>query len=262
MRKLSYLLTFASFVALAGLTTSPDFVYAQAGTWGKSVKGQVVFAGAKAPEPLVLNVNKDQQHCLGNGPLVSEEWVINPTSKGIKNVFVWITTESGAKPPINAALTQIQNKNVDLDQPVCAFVPHALAVREGQTLVVNNSAPVAHNVNWAGGRAKNPGGNVIVPPGNKHQVSNLKADKDPVSVTCNIHSWMKGWIRVFDHPYYAVTDADGKFDIKMPPAGKYQIWYWHDTGWRNGAAGNKGFPIDIKANADTDLGKVEWKPAG
>jgi len=262
MRKLSYVLAFACLVALTGLAASPDFVYAQGNQWGKSVKGQVVFAGANVPQPAALNVNKDQQHCLGNGPLVSEEWVVNKDNKGIKNVFVWITTPTGAKPPINPTLTQIQNKNVELDQPVCAFVPHALAVREGQILVVNNTAPVAHNVNWAGGRAKNPGGNVIVPPGNKHQVNNLKSDTAPVSVTCNIHSWMKGWIRVYDHPYYAVTDADGKFEIKMPPAGKYNIWYWHDTGFKDGAAGNKGFPVEIKADADTDLGKVDWKPAG
>jgi len=59
-----------------------------------------------------------------------------------------------------------------------------------------------------------------------------------------------------------VTDADGKFEIKQPPAGKYQIWYWHDTGFKDGAAGNKGFPLEIKAGADTDLGQVQWKPAG
>ena len=80
-----------------------------------------------------------------------------------------------------------------------------------------------------------------------------------VNVNCNIHGWMKAYIRVFDHPYYAVTDDDGNFEIKMPPAGKYHIFYWHDSGWKDGAAGANGFPIDIKAGVN-DLGKVEWKP--
>jgi len=258
MRNLSYALLITALVGLTSLATRPEPAYAQANQWAKSVKGQVVFAGAAIPQPKQLQVTKDQEHCLGKGPIVSEEWVINPSDKGIKNVFVWITKPDGTKPPIAPDLNVIKDKNVNLDQPVCAFVPHALAMREGQVLVVNNTAPVSHNVNWTGSRAKNPGGNEIITPGGKKNVGNLKADKDPISVSCNIHTWMKGWIRVFDHPYYAVTDADGNFEIKEPPAGKYQIWYWHDTGFKGGAAGNKGFPIEIKAG-DNDLGKVEWK---
>jgi len=262
MRKLVIVTLFAGLVGAVGLTGSPESAYAQAGKWGKAIKGQVIFAGAQVPQPQQVNVTKDQEHCLGKGPLLNEEWVVSPASKGIKNVFVWIATESGGKPPVHADLAQIKEKNVSLDQPVCAFVPHSTAIREGQVLVVNNSAPIAHNVNWQGGRAKNPGSNVILPTGQKKLVDNLKADKAPVVVTCNIHPWMKGWIRVFDHPYYAVTDADGNFEIKLPPAGKYHIFYWHDTGWRDGAKGANGEPIEIKADQDNDLGKVQWKPAG
>ena len=262
MRNVVYVSLIAGLVGLAGLASYPDLAYAQGNQWGTSVKGQVVFAGANVPKAPELQVTKDQAHCLSKGPILSEEWVINAPDKGIKNVFVWITKPDGTKPPIHADLAQIKEKNVNLDQPVCAFVPHSQGMREGQTLVVNNSAPVAHNVNWTGSRAKNPGSNVIVPSGGKHLVSNLKADNTPITVKCDIHTWMRGWIRVFDHPYFAVTDADGKFEIKQPPAGKYQIWYWHDTGFKDGAAGNKGFPIEIKAGADTDLGKVDWKPAG
>ena len=87
----------------------------------------------------------------------------------------------------------------------------------------------------------------------------FKASKLPVSVTCNIHGWMKGNMRVFDHPYYAVTDADGKFEIPQAPVGSYKIWYWSDSGWKDGAAGANGFPLTIKAG-DNDM-KVEWKPA-
>src|SRR5262249_36486347 len=155
--------------------------------------------------------------------------------------FVWITAAGFAKPPIHPSLAQIKEKNVTLDQPRCAFVPHSQAMREGQTLIVNNTAPIAHNVKWTGSRAKNPGSNVILPSGGKQVISNLKADKTPVTINCDIHGWMRGWVRVFDHPYYAVTDADGNFEIAMPPAGKYTIWYWHDTGWKDGAAGGNGF---------------------
>jgi hypothetical protein len=257
MRKLSYVLLFAGLVGLAVLTARPSPAADAKGDW-VTIKGQVVFAG-DPPKQQPLNVNKDQAHCLSKGPVLSEEWVVNPSDKGIKNVFVWITSESGGKPQINPQLAQIKDKTVKLDQPVCAFVPHAIALRQGQTLLVHNSAPIAHNVNWSGSRAKNPGSNVIVAPNSNHEISNLKADRYPISVSCNIHGWMKAWIWVFDHPYYAVTDGDGKFEIKLAPAGKVKVFYWHDTGYKDGAAGAKGFPITLKPGQDNDLGKIEWK---
>src|SRR5262249_8150451 len=126
-----------------------------------TVKGQVVFAGTP-PAPKKLDVNKDQAHCLSKGDILSQEWEINPTNKGIKNVVVWIAATGGAKPEIHPTLAKPPKENATLDQPVCAFVPHTVAMREGQTLVVQNTAPVAHNVNWQGSRAKNPGSNVIL----------------------------------------------------------------------------------------------------
>jgi plastocyanin len=223
-----------------------------------TVKGQVVFVGANVPARPPLNVNKDQQACLAKGPILSEEVVVNPDNKGVANVFVWITAADGGKPPINPAMAKPDRPTVEIDQPHCAFEPHALAMREGQTLIAKNTAAVAHNVNWQGNPVKNPGGNKIIPPGKDEKISNLKADKRPITVSCNIHPWMKGWIRVYDHPYFAVTDKDGKFEIKGAPVGKYKIWYWSDTGWKGGAAGANGEDVTIKAGG-TDLDKVNWK---
>src|SRR2546426_94720 len=65
--------------------------------WG-TVKGQVIFAGGDVPAPVMLNVNKDQEHCLKDGPIVSEEWIINKANKGIQNAFVWLTPAKGGTP--------------------------------------------------------------------------------------------------------------------------------------------------------------------
>jgi hypothetical protein len=228
---------------------------------GGTVKGHVVWAGANVPEQKPLNVIKDQQACLAKGPILDESVVVNKDNKGMANVFVWITSSTGGKPPVPASMAKPEKKEVELDQPTCAFEPHALAMREGQTLVAKNTAPVAHNVSWSGNLVKNPGGNKIVPSGGKLDITNLKADnKQAVSVTCTIHGWMKGWVRVYDHPYFAVTDKDGKFEFPAPPPGSYKIWYWSDSGWKDGAAGSSGFPIAIKPGTN-DLDKVEWKPA-
>ena len=74
----------------------------------------------------------------------------------------------------------------------------------------------------------------------------------PVVIECNIHPWMKGWVRVFDHPYFAVTDADGKFEIKNAPAGKYNIVMWQEgQGWVNG--GKTGQTIEIMAGKTVEV---------
>ena len=65
---------------------------------------------------------------------------------------------------------------------------------------------------------------------------------------------------VFDHPYFAVTDENGNFEIKLAPAGEYRLRSRHDTGWRGGAAGKAGEKVTIKGGAVTDLGKLDMKP--
>jgi hypothetical protein len=230
---------------------------ARADDWG-TVKGQIVFDG-NPPTAAQLNVTKDQAHCLAKGPIVSEAWVINNQNKGVKNVFVWLVSESGGKPKINPNLMAVPKEPAKLDQPNCAFVPHCQGMREGQILKVHNSAPIAHNVKWDGGRLKNPGGNEIIAPNNTKDVK-LNADKQPIAISCNIHPWMKGWIRVFDHPYFAVTDDDGKFEIKDAPAGKLKMIIWQeDMGFKDGEKGKDGSPITVMAG-DNDLGQIKIKP--
>jgi hypothetical protein len=224
---------------------------AQAPADWATVKGQVVYDG-NPPERKTLDVTKDQGHCLAKGPLLSEEWVVNKENKGVQWTFVWLMPNNPmAQMPIHPALAQIKNKDVSIDQPQCQFEPHALGLRQGQDLVAKNSSPAVHNVNWTGG-LKNPGGNVIVPSKNSHTITDLKADRFPVTITCNIHPWMKAYARVYDHPYFAVTDANGKFEIKDAPVGQYRLVVWHEAiGFLGGAAGRNGQPIEIKKGGTT-----------
>src|SRR5262245_54742396 len=140
MRNLSYAVMLAGVVGLVGAGSAA----AQDPKW-VTVKGQIVFAG-NPPPGKQLEGNKDEGQRLSKGPLPNEEWVINPGNKGIKNVIVWLAPENASpggagKPPIHPSLAQPKEKTVTLDQPVCAFVPHCMAMREGQTLLVLNTAP-------------------------------------------------------------------------------------------------------------------------
>jgi hypothetical protein len=235
--------------------------------WG-TIKGQVVWDGGAIPQRKVItkvNENQDKMHCLEKGQLLEEDWVVNPKNMGVQWTFVWLDLSpddkaAKKKMPIHPNLAQIKVKNVEIDQPHCQFIRHAVALREGQNLVAKNSSPKNHNVKWTGG-LKNPGGNVIIPAGKSHTIDNLVTDKYPVNLECNIHPWMKGVVRIYDHPYFAITDADGKFEIKDAPAGNYRLVIWHESmGYRGGQAGRDGTAITIKKDQPTDLGSYDLKP--
>jgi hypothetical protein len=144
----------------------------------------------------------------------------------------------------------VPTKAAVLDQPLCEYIPHVLAIRQGQAIEAKNSAAIPHNVKWTG--FKNPGNNVLLPPGQSHKIKNLVAEKTPVVVECNIHPWMKAYIGVFNHPYFAVTDKDGNFEIKDAPAGSWRLVAWQDaTGWVTGT--RAGTPITVKAGGTTNV---------
>jgi hypothetical protein len=259
------ILSMAVLGTVAMLDVTPSARSADApGDW-TTIKGQIVWTGAiPAPKELEkVKESQDKDHCLSKGPVLSEEWVINKENKGIRNVFVWLAPadpKSKDKLPVHPDLKTVKDKEVTFDQPCCAFVPHALGLRQGQSLVAKNSAPVPHNTNLQGHPARNPGQNILIPAGKTYTFEGLQADeKFPISVSCNIHPWMKGWVRVFDHPYFAVTDANGNFEIKQAPVGNYRLKIWHETGWLGGADGRDGKPITLKTGATNDLGKIEWK---
>lgn len=246
-------------LAVVLLSSTTRATAADDGAWG-TVKGQIVFGGASVPEAPKLNVDKDQNVCLMNGPILSEEWVINPKNKGVRWVFVWLVPESGAAAlAVHPGLKEIKVKEVTIDQPCCRFEPHAVALREGQILIGKNSAPIPHNLHWTGFPTKNPGGNIIAPPGQSIAIKDLKADRYPVEMKCDIHPWMKGWIRIFDHPYFALTDENGNFEIKNAPAGPCRMVIWHDSGFGPGDPDGKprdGRKLTVKAGGATELGAI------
>lgn len=252
---------FAIF-ALAGL-----FMQArgQDGNWS-TLKGRIIWDGDKIPKqkPIAdIMKNADKAHCLAKGDVLDEEWVVNPKNKGIRWTFVWLA--DAAKPknspqPVHPDLKQIKNKEVEIDQPMCKFVPHALGMREGQVLVAKNSSSITHNFKWQGSTAKGIAGNVIIPPNRKFPIKGLVAHHFPVLINCNVHTWMNGFVRVFDHPYFAVTDENGAFEMPKAPAGKYRLFIWHGPhGWSGGADGRNGQIITIKSGGATDLGNIKFK---
>jgi hypothetical protein len=231
---------------------------AQDGQWG-SVKGRIIWGGKDLPiqQPIAAVKNHmDAKACTMDGKVVvkDEMYVVNPANKGLRWTFVWLTREdlkSKAPLPIHPDLRAIKVKEVEMDQPLCAFAPHALAMREGQTLVAKNSAKISHSFKWTG---KQSSGNVTIPAGGSLPIKDLVADKQPIQIECALHLWMKGAVLVFDHPYFAVSDADGGFALNNAPAGTYRLMVRHSSGiFRGGAAGRNAGPGQYRFSAPTQV---------
>jgi hypothetical protein len=244
---------------------------AQADDWG-TIKGQVIYGGDKAPKVEPLKVDKDQQACLATKKqLVSEDWVIDPKTKGMKWAMVWLVPNSRQKPdlvkpiPIHPKLKDPKElPKVVIDQPCCLFEPYCVALREGQSITIKNSMSITHNSKVDGdGDVGNPQKNPLIPAGGSVDVGPFKAQRTEIPLSCSIHGWMSGHIRVFSHPYFVVTKEDGMFEIKDAPAGKYRLVIWQPAvGW---VVGDKepdqfGIQINIKANETSDLGKFKVMP--
>lgn len=229
--------------------------------WG-TIQGRIVWGGKEIPKraEVVVPMIPDRVFCLKDGPFREDTWVVDPNTKGLRYTFVWLApVEKAGKLAIHPARTKLapSEEKVFMDQPVCMFVPHALALREGQVLVVKNTAKVLHSFKWSGHPDINPGGNPSIPAGEQIELK-IKADRLMITVECGFHPWMRASIMAFDHPYFAVTDAQGRFEIKNAPAGPCRLMVRHSTGiYLGGAKGRNGQPIEIESG-NNDLGAIEY----
>jgi hypothetical protein len=232
--------------------------------WGV-LKGRVVFAGKNLPKvgDLMAQMKKhpDAQCCLAGTARekADQRWFIDPKTKGVANVVVYLKASKGTYFPIHKE-DRVRKDAVEIDQPHCAFVPHVVGVfaeyfdgekkvRTGQKLKVSNSAVVVHNVRLVGDPLLNPGLSVIVQSKN-HQMVELSPQRLPIPIKCDIHPWMSAWVFASDHPYFAITKDDGSFEIPRVPAGaEIAVMAWHEeVGYLLGREGKK---LDFKQGTNT-----------
>ncbi len=181
--------------------------------------------GGEAPKPLPVDVNKDVEFC-GKNPLVQERLLVNPDNKGIKNVVVYVYTGRGGSSL--AKFEPLKNKHT-LANDQCRFEPHMVIAQVGDTLEVTNPDAVGHNANL--GFFNNKAQNFTIPSGQSKTVELEKDEPAPIPVECNIHPWMKAYIVVLDHPFAAVSNADGELEIKGLPVGTELVFRaYHEAG--------------------------------
>ncbi len=184
-------------------------------TGGGSISGTVTAPAAKAPAP--VKVTKDAQVCRATH---QPETVVLGPGGALANAVVYLKDISAGKPLEKAAKALLDNKG-------CAYVPHVSVVPVGSTLTIQSSDNILHNTHALMG--SDTLFNVALPiPG--MQIPQAMKKPGIVSVKCDAgHTWMAATIFVVEHPYYAVSDAAGKYELKDVPAGTYTLVAWHES---------------------------------
>lgn len=227
------------------------------------VKGCVVWPEKEAiPERKDLAAPRmsDREYTLKGGPLLDDTLIVDEKTRGVKNVVVYLRPDSDdreAKFPadkIHPDLAKPKPRTHPLGMEFCRYSRRVLAVRGGDTLTVTNHGAVAENFRFQGDAVDQ---NVTLPPSAKPLVTDpIPAALRPHLFQCDIHPWMQGRVYAFDHPYFAVTNDRGEFEIRQVPKGKWRVVYRHDLGFHQGYDGRLGFPIEV---ADKGKGEMTLK---
>jgi len=182
---------------------------------GGTIAGVVLYDG-KPPPLKRLDISKDRDVC-GAHPLYDESLVV-ARDGGIANAVVTLPDIAKGEP-----MTPL--KNVIFDQKGCQYVPHLIAFPAGSTIKIVNSDGILHSIHTES--TVNPVVD-MAQPGFKKTISITVAKPEAIKVTCDAHNWMEGWWYATANPYYAVTDAHGRFSISNVPPGSYTIEVWQE----------------------------------
>lgn len=158
----------------------------------------------------------------GSGPNPVSDAVLVGADGGLQNVFVHI--KDGLDPDYGF---DTPTEEVVLDQDGCMYRPRVLGIRVGQTLKVLNSDPTMHNVHAL--PMANLEFNKSTPVQGSSTTAVFTVPEVMVRFMCNVHGWMAAWVGVKEHPFFAVTGADGTFSMEGVPPGTYTVEAWHEV---------------------------------
>jgi hypothetical protein len=230
-RSFSLLATAVALVALAscgsdtstsGKPTSPaaapDAKKVDAAT-AANLSGKVLLDGTPPPAATIKMASDPACAEANKEDVKSESFVVD--KGGLENVFVYVKDGLG-----NKYLFDTPTEPVKIDQKGCHYIPHVVGVRTTQPLEIVNSDNTMHNVHGMPqtNREFNYGQAVA---GMKNTVVFTTAEV-LIPFKCDVHAWMNAYIGAVDNPYFAVTGAGGKFELKSLPPGTYTIEAVHE----------------------------------
>ena len=183
-----------------------------------NVAGRVLLDGPVPDNPPIQMTADPYCERVHPGGASLENVVV--ANGGLENVFVYV------KDGLGNYYFEVPSEPAKLDQAGCRYVPHVLGVRVGQPLEIGNSDDTLHTVHAMG--KVNPDFNLSQAMRKITNTRTFKAREVMIPFKCEVHNWMHAYVGVLDHPYYAVTDKDGQFELKSLPPGTYTIEAWHE----------------------------------
>ena len=184
-----------------------------------TIAGRVTFEGTP-PAPTPIRMDSDR-NCAAHDEGATDEAVVVGPDGSLQNVFVYVKDGLGnLRFPVPA-------EPVVLDQKGCRYVPHVLGAQVGQPVEVRNSDPTLHNVHAVA--EANQEFNTGQPIQGMKHLHTFSTREVMVPFKCDVHGWMRAYVGVLDHPYFAVTGPDGTFSLDGLPPGTYTVEAWHET---------------------------------
>jgi plastocyanin len=185
-----------------------------------TINGTVTFAG-KAPNLKPLAMDADPACAKKHAKPVLAEMLVLGSGNTMGNIIIWVSKGLPAGKTYPAPKTP-----VTLDQKGCLYVPHAMGIMVGQPYRILNSDGILHNIHTL--PKINPSFNRAMPATLKETSTSFAKPEPIFQIKCDVHPWMSAYIGVFTHPFFSVTNTDGKFSIAGLDKGTYEITAWHE----------------------------------
>jgi plastocyanin len=197
-----------------------------------SLSGTVRLQG-KIPAPVKIDTSLDPACGAGGGDNYSEQYVVHDGK--LANVYLYVKSGS---PMVTAS---VSSHRAIIDQKGCRYMPHVIAIQLGDFVEFRNSDMTMHTVHIIQANANGKQLDVAQGPNGAPQIVPFRDAAIMMPVRCDPHPWMNAFINVADTPFYAVTDADGHFEIKGLPAGRYELAAVHEK------LGEQTMSVTVKA---------------
>ena len=219
---------------------------------GGGIKGMIVYDG-DAPPPAEKHVLSDQELCKCK-TVPDESLVVDPKTKGIKWAIVRVLDVKAYTPPKNKTPAEISLKG-------CTFTPHVIITPPHVDFAVLNPDRVRHNLHNLPSYFLNTPRVMTANPLMGTEDFIFKKEwlqhEEIIEFQCNIHPWMKALIVCHDPRYATITGAEGSFEIKDVPPGKYKVAIFQE---KFGDATKDPIDVEIKAGTVNDLGQIKYQP--
>lgn len=223
------LLTLSAFVAAAGCGGAKDEPSDTPANGGKAkfapkgdegtIAGKIAFEGTP-PAAKRIDMGQDANCASAPGDKMTDDVVVTDGNLGA--VFVYVKGGD-----LDKYTFEVPTDSAHLDQLGCRYVPRVLGAQTGQVIRITNSDPTTHNIHPT--PKNNPNWNKSQAKGAPPIEEKFTRAETLIPVKCDQHPWMRANIGVLAHPYFAVSAADGTYEIKNLPPGTYTLVAWHET---------------------------------